>query len=113
MSYNFSLIFSMLFVVAFILLGGDMFCLSVAYSSLDSASITISYLIAKSGRTDNEFLQTLESNYKVTFESINPSNPQPGDVVDYVIYRMYRPLIISTSEMRLEAARTTVVGYYG
>lgn len=113
MSYNLSLILSMVFVVGFVLLGGDMFCLSIAYSSLDSASIAISYLIAKSGRTDDEYLTILENKYNVVFESVNPDPPNPGDVVDFVIYRMYHPLIISSTDMKLEASRSTVVGYYG
>ena len=113
MSYNLGLILSTVFVVAFILLGGDMFCLTTAYSSLDNASIAIGYLIAKNGRTDNEFLVTLEDHYKVSFENISTTSPNPGDVVDYTIYRMYRPLIITSREMKIVAKRSTVIGYYG
>lgn len=113
MSYNLSMILSMLFVVAFILLGGDMFALSSAYSSLDTASISIGYLIAKSGRVDNEFISSLEENYKVTFDNISPSNAQIGEVIQFTIYRMYHPLILSTSDVKLVASRTTVVGYFG
>lgn len=113
MSYNMSMILSMVFVVAFILLGGDMLCINSAYGALDSASTAISYLIAKSGRADNEFLSSLEENYKVTFENITPSSPQLGDVVAFTIYRMYRPLVLSTKDVKLVATRTTVVGYFG
>ena len=113
MSYNLGMILSMIFVVAFVLLGGDMFCLSSAYSSLDNASIAIGYLIAKSGRVDNEFLSSLENTYNITFENINPSSPMVGDVVDFTIYRMYSPLVISSNEMKLVAKRSTVIGYYG
>ena len=113
MSYKLGMILSMLFVVAFLLIGGDMICLSYAYSDLDSKSITIGYLIAKSGRVDEEFLSTIEENYQIKFLTISPSNPNYGDVVDFVIYQNYDPLILSNDVMTIKAARTTVVGYYG
>jgi len=113
MSYNLGLILSSIFVVIFLLLGGDMMCLSSAYSQLDSNSISIGYLIAKSGRIDTEYLTYLEDLYKVTFDSISPTNAHQGDVVTFVIYKMYDPLIIAKTEMKLTASRTTVIGYYG
>ena len=113
MSYKLGFILSTMFVVLFLLLGGDMMCLSAAYSYLDSNSISIGYLIAKTGRVDSEYLSTLEATYNVKFLSISPSEPQIGEVVEYTIYRMYDPLIISKTEIRLTASRSTVIGYYG
>ena len=113
MSYKIGLILSMVFVVAFLLLGGDMLCLSAAYSELDSNSISIGYLIAKSGRVDTEYQHYLEEVYKVKFLKVLPETPKTGDVVEFTIYRMYDPLILSTDDIRLTASRTTVIGYYG
>ena len=113
MSYKLGLILSMVFVVLFLLLGGDMMCLSAAYSYLDSNSISIGYLIAKTGRVDNEYLSYLEQLYHLHFETIFPSSPSVGDVVEFTVYRMYDPLIISNSDIKLTASRTTVIGYYG
>ena len=113
MSYKLGLILSMVFVVMFLLLGGDMMCLSAAYSHLDSNSISIGYLIAKSGRVDEEYLSYLEDVYKVNFESISPTSPAIGDVVEYTIYRFYSPLIMAKQAVKLTASRTTVIGYYG
>ena len=113
MSYKLGLILSMVFVVLFLLLGADMMCLSAAYSYLDSNSISIGYLIAKTGRVDSEYLSYLEDLYNVKFLSISPSSPQIGEVVEFTIYRMYDPLIMSKTDIRLVASRTTVIGYYG
>lgn len=113
MSYKLGLILSMVFVVLFLLLGGDMMCLSAAYSYLDSHSISIGYLIAKSGRVDAEYLSYLEESYKVHFEKISPTEPVIGDVVEYTIYRYYHPLIMANHDVKLTASRTTVIGYYG
>ena len=113
MSYKIGLILSMVFVVLFLLLGGDMMCLSAAFSHLDSNSISIGYLIAKSGRVDDEYITFLEHTYNVNFESITPTNPTSGDVVEYTIYRFYHPLVMANHDVKLTASRTTVVGYYG
>ena len=113
MSYKLGLILSMVFVVMFLLLGGDMMCLSAAYSYLDSNSISVGYLIAKTGRVDSEYLGYLEELYHLKFETISPESPTVGDVVEFTVYRMYDPLIISNSEIKLSASRTTVIGYYG
>ncbi len=113
MSYKMGLILSMVFVVSFLLLGADMMCLSAAYSYLDSHSISIGYLIAKSGRVDSDYISYLEEAYKVRFESISPTDPAIGDVVEYTIYRYYHPLIMANHDVKLTASRTTVIGYYG
>ena len=113
MSYKLGMILSMIFVLSFLLLGGDMMCLSAAYSELDATSITIGYVIAKSGRVDDEFLDLIEEKYNVTFLDVSPKNPSYGDVVDFIIYRNYHPIILSNDDIALKAKRTTVVGYYG
>ena len=55
----------------------------------------------------------LEDVYKVNFESISPTSPAIGDVVEYTIYRFYSPLIMAKQAVKLTASRTTVIGYYG
>lgn len=100
-------------MIAFLLLGGDMLCLSATYSALDSNSISIGYLIAKTGRTDTEYLAYLEQSFDVKFLSISPESPNSGDVVKFTIYKMFDPMFISTSSIKLTASRTTVIGYYG
>lgn len=113
MSYKLGMILSLFFVVAFFLLGGDMIALSNAYASLDSVSISVGYLIAKSGRVDNAYLTSLENDYCFKFLTISPNNPVHGDVVDFVISREFDPLILSNTVITIKASRTTVIGYYG
>ena len=113
MSSSITLILSMIFFMCFLLLGGDMLCLSSAYSDLDSTAISLGYVIAKAANTDEPFLHMLEERYNVTFESISPKSPQVGETVEFTIYRYYDPLIISNSDFKISARRTTVLGYYG
>ena len=113
MSYNLGMILSMVLVVAFFLLGGDMIALSYSYSNLDSTAITVGYVIAKAGKVDEGTLGVIEDTFNIRFASVSPESPAVGDVVDFVIYRYYSPLIMATEPIRLEASRSTVVGYYG
>ena len=113
MSSKIGLILSMIFMIAFLLLGGDVLCLSATYSTLDSNSISIGYLIAKTGRTDSEYLKYLEESFKVQFLSITPEDANNGDVVKFTIYKMFDPMLISSTPIKLTASRTTVIGYYG
>lgn len=113
MSSKLGTILSMIFVIAFLLLGADMMCMSAAYSQLDSTSITIGYLIAKNGKVNKKFIEQLEETYNIKFETISPSSPSSGDVVDFVIYQNYDPLILSKDPITLKASRSTIIGYYG
>ena len=113
MSSNVSTLLSLIIVSAFFIMGGDMVCLSSAYSSLDNVSNTISYCIAKDRKTDSVYLKTLENKYNVKFLNISSNNPSYGDVVDFTIYRNYHPLVLSSKDIRLAVKRTTVIGYYG
>ncbi len=113
MSSKISLIVSMIFLSVFLLLGGDMICLSSMYSRLESNSITIGYLIAKTGRVDTEYLTYLEQSFNISFLSITPESATSGDVVEFTIYKTYNPLIISSFNIQLTASRSTVIGYYG
>ena len=113
MSSKLGVVLSMIFVIMFFLLAGDMICLSYIYASLDSKSITISYIISKSGRVDDEFLDVIEERYNVSFLTISPSNPSTGEIVDFVIYQNYQPLIIAKNEIVVKASRQAILGYYG
>jgi hypothetical protein len=113
MSSNIGIILSTLFIVFFVLIGGDMICVSNAYSQIDNISITIGYLISKSGRVDNKFVLNIERQYDIHFEQISPTAPNPGDVVDFTIYRYYHPMFIASNDMKIVAKRSTVIGYFG
>lgn len=113
MSSKLGMILSMIFVIAFLLLGADMMCMSAAYSQLDSTSITIGYLLSKHGKVDKKYINELEETYHIKFLTISPSSPSSGDVVDFVIYQNYDPIILSGDPIQLKASRSTIIGYYG
>ena len=112
MSYKISLILSMIFVAMFFLFAGDMVSLQYIYSDLDAKATTISYLISKHGTLDDDFLNYVESKYRVDFVTADNYSPLFGDEVTYVIATEYKPLVMSKNIMTISIQRTTVIGYY-
>jgi len=113
MSSKLGLILSMIFVSLFFLLGIDLISIQFIYSDLDSKGITIGYRISKEGRVDSSFISSLSKMYNVTIENISPSSVKFGDVVEYVLYQEYKPIIVSNDVMKLRVKRSAVIGYYG
>lgn len=112
MSSKFGLMLSMFFVVAFLLFGIDMIGIQFTYSELDQKAISISYLISKRGNIDDEYITSLENKYDVKFTCLSNCQPMFGDIVEYKLEDVYRPLVISKNEMVVSVYRSTVIGYY-
>lgn len=102
----------MVFVVMYFLFAGDMISLQFIYSDLDAKSVTISYLISENGNIDDNFINYIESKYKVDFVYADNYNPVFGDEVTYIIAETYKPLMMSKDEMTVSVKRTTVIGYF-
>ena len=113
MSSKLGLILSMLFVAMFFLFGVDLICIQFVFSDLDAKSISISYLISQHGGLDTEFIEEIETTYKVDFKCLNNCNPSFGDIVDYQISKDYSPLIISNEAMHITVYRSAAIGFYG
>lgn len=112
MSSKLGLIISMLFFTLFFLLGVDVMCIQYYYSDLDAKSVAISYNISKVGRSDSEFISSLEERYNVRISNISPENPEFGDMVEYIVEKDYKPIIVSSDVLVLKIKRTTVIGYF-
>ena len=112
MSYKISLILSMIFVSLFFLFAADMVSLQFAYSNLDATSITISHLISKSVAVDETLTKNIEDEFHVDFILLNQEEPLFGDVVDFVITREYKAMVISSQTMLISVKRSSVLGYY-
>lgn len=106
-------ILSLSFVVLFFLFASDLMCLQYLYSSLDSTAVTIGYLMAKNKVIDDYFKTQVETNYQIEFIYDGPIKPAYGEVVDYKITKIFKPIIISATPMNINVRRSTVIGYYG
>ena len=112
MSYKVSFILSMVFIVMFFLLAGDMMSLQYIYADLDAKSVNISYLISKHGSLDEPFINYIENKYHVDFVTADNYSPLYGDEVTYVICQIYHPLIMSNEDIKVSLQRTAIIGYY-
>jgi len=113
MGNKIALILSLGIVSIFFLLAGDTISLQYFYSDLDAKGTTISYLISKTGRTDDEFKKQIYDRYDVTLTFKNTTTPKIGDVVDFAISKNFDPIIISTSTMVIKVERSAMIGYFG
>lgn len=113
MSSKIGLIISMLFVAIFFLFGIDLICLEFNYSDIDSKSINISYYFSKSGRIDEEFVNTLEEKYNVDIIINNDRVPEFGEEINYLLVRDYKPIVLSNDPISIRIRRSAIVGYYG
>lgn len=112
MSSKISLIFSMIFVALFFLFAGDMVSLQFAYSNLDATSITISHIISESVSVNDALINKIENKFNVDFTLLNEEEPLFGDVVDFIISREYKSIVLSDNVMLLSVKRSSVLGYY-
>lgn len=112
MSYKISLILSMIFVALFFLFGIDLISIQFAFSSLDSQSINVSYLISNHGTIDEDFINHVETRFDLDFTCLSNCNPQFGDIVEYTLSRQINTLVITKGPMDITIKRSAVIGYY-
>ena len=112
MSSKLGLILSMLFVAMFFAFAGDMVSLQFAYTHLDSISVTIGKLISEEKTINQTFINNVEQEFDIDFILLNEEEPLFGDVVNYVIVKDFKPMIISSESITLSIQRSSVIGYY-
>lgn len=89
-----------------------MVSLQFAYSNLDATSITISHIISESLSVNNTLVQDIERQFNVDFTLLNQEEPLFGDVVDFVISKEYKSIVLSNNTMLISVKRSSVLGYY-
>lgn len=103
----------MIFVALFFLFGADLIGLQSAFSALDSKANNISYLIARNGIINEEFIDSIEETFYVDFICELHLAPTFGEKITYTITSTYQPLIIDKQEILIAVHRMTIIGFYG
>lgn len=111
MGYKLGLLLSSVFMMMVLLLAGDLFCVSLIHSSLDSLSLTIAYRISYEGYVSTETNKLVEE-AGASLAIPSSSSFRIGDVLEFSLTKSYKPLIISKNAIEICLKRTTVVGYY-
>lgn len=113
MSSKFGTLLSLIFVAFFVALGADLITIQYLYTDLNVKSTSISYVISRYGKVGIELEASIEDKYQVEFTCLSYCNSRPGDIVDYVISRNYRPIFISKNEITISVKGQAIIGYYG
>ena len=113
MSYKIGLLLSMIFVALFFVFGADLISLQSAFSTLDAKANNITYIISRNGVIDQNFIDYIETTFKVDFNCEINLAPTFGEKITYEISSKYSPLVISKEEITIVVKRMTIVGFYG
>lgn len=111
MAYKLGLLLSLAFLMAVILLVGDMTLLSGVRSSVDALSMTVAYRISYEG-TLSQATKDLVSSYGASIALEKGEAMRIGDVVTFSISKTYAPFVIQKDPLTITVRRSTVVGYY-
>ena len=111
MSYNIGLILSIVYMIAILLLGGDVYCLTSIRNNLDAIALTVSYRISLEGRLSESTISLVEQE-GANIRDLTHYTPPIGSTVIFEVYKEYVPLVIQKTAMEIVVRRTAVVGFY-
>lgn len=104
-------ILSLLFLANLFALVGDLMSIEFIHSNIESLSVSVAYLISKSGAIKEDAITMVEDAGAYIVE-IGNSKPQIGELVKYKIYKQYKPLILTNDLMEIAVVRSVMVGYF-
>ena len=111
MAYKLGLMLSMVFLMAVMLLGGDIIAVSSIHSSLDARALVVSRNIGKEGCVSENTLFLVQE-HQATLEYEELHFPAVGDNLTFLLYKDYESFVLSKNPLRISVKRTAIVGYY-
>ena len=108
MSYKLGMILSIAFMMAVLLLSGDLINVSIIKNSLNALGLTVSYRISSAGT------EQLIHSYGATFKLEDGERTafRIGDTVTFYLEKDYDPFVLQKQQMRISVRRSAVIGYY-
>lgn len=111
MAYKLGLMLSMVFLMAAMLLGGDIIAVSSIHSSLDALALTVSRNIGREGYVSDSTLQIVEQ-HRANLVYEEHHAPAVGENFTFLLYKDYESFVLSKDPLRITVKRTAIVGYY-
>lgn len=113
MSYKLGMILSITFMMAVLLLSGDLINVSIIKNSLNALGLTVSYRISSEGQLSAGTEQLIHS-YGATFKLEDGERTafRIGDTVTFYLEKDYDPFVLQKQQMRISVRRSAVIGYY-
>ena len=113
MSYKLGLLLSISFMMAVLLLSGDLINVSIIKNSLNALGLTVSYRIAAEGHISSALLRLVDSyGASFTLEDGERQSMRIGDTVTYSLSKDYDPFVLKKGVMNITVRRSAVIGYY-
>ncbi len=110
MAYKMGMLLSLLFLFTVMLFAGDLLCVSMIHSTLDSIALTAGQRIAKEGRLSASIVSFVELE-GAKIECLENCSPAIGDTMRFRVYKDFSSLVLSKQTMRITVTRSVVVGY--
>ena len=100
------------FLIAVILLMGDLFVTQAIYNRLDSMAVSASFRISMDGGITQSLKELVkrETGGDIHYAESNP-NLSFGSLVSFVIEKEYIPFVMSDDVMTITVRRSAVIGY--
>lgn len=111
MSYSIGLTLSIVYMIAIMLLGGDIYCVTSIRNNLDALALTVSYRVSLDGRLSDDTVSFVESE-GANIRSITTYTPSIGSTFVFEVYKEYEPMVMKKSAMEIVVRRSAVVGFY-
>ena len=113
MSSKLGLILSIAFMMAVLLLSGDLMNVSVVTNALNALGLTVSHRISLDGTlSDATKALIADSHATITFPQGSATVFRIGDTVTYFLSRDYDPFVLKKERMHITVRCSAVVGYY-
>lgn len=111
MASKLSFILSLGFFLMAMLLGGDLITIQIISSQLDAMALQVAHRISYSGALTQATIDYVEADGKTHIVSLS-SGVKEGETYYFVLYRVYKPLILEPDDFPIAVKRGAIVGYY-
>ena len=113
MSSKLGLLLSLTFMMAVLLLSGDLINVAILKNTLHSLSVVVSYRLQTDCRITVETENLIQS-YGATYtlETEGRTAFRIGETVTYFLSKEYAPFVLQKQRMHVTVRRSAVIGYY-
>lgn len=111
MANKLGFLLSLIFLMQIFAYSGDLMAISAIYTTLESLSVNVSYMISSKGEIDEEIIYYVQKSANASIEAIGDSYVKFGEALTFRLYKSYDPLIFQKEPMEISLVRSAVVGY--
>lgn len=111
MANKLGFLLSLIFLMQIFAYSGDLMAISSIYTTLDSLSVNVSYMISSKGKIDEDIILFVSESAGASIEAVGENYVKFGEALTFRLYKSYDPLIFQKEPMEISLVRSAVVGY--